>query len=302
MEVFQDRLGFDRKEKLPSKLDAFGNEIQFDVIGTTGNKENSVKDFALRLTVPFRTQKVQDDPVYKEVANLRIGIQPPAKVWNGVELNSDQYYIYSKARGKYIYDGIKFAQESEGWDGLNAGAKRLVIDSIRSEASSVADVILYGVYPDLIKERYSEDKYPLFKKFKEPTQEEVDDRLLSPKANPTIENMKPEKAPENTTKPLTKQENSDIFKPNVTFVKSDKKGFVYDPFLERVELGPDTTEEQALSVLSNSGDKKWKQANVKVKLEDGSVASVPASKISAVLSKRLKDAEELKKRLSNEVQ
>jgi len=293
MEVINDRMRFDRRELVPPKLDRYGREVTVETLGADKDATGPLA-FAARLAVPFKTKTAETDPVALEMQELRIDLAAPAKKWKGVELDSNQYYVYDKSRSQYIYNGVKYAMSFDGWKKLDPGVKRMIVDEIRAEATQSAAQILTGVYPELSKIISRPDVLPKAKKFLEKTKTEAEkEPLLDFRANPAFEKMKEER---NKT-PLTTPPKKDIIGSlGVDVIDSQNPGVTYDPITQQLTRGPGVSDEDVASLVKGK-DSKWKEQTIKVKLEDGRTVDVSADKASKIMKSKLTKARKMMEEL-----
>jgi len=306
MEVIQDRIGFDQRKKLAAKLDIFGREVPVDVWGASP-KDTGVAGYVGRMVSPFKAKDVDADPIGKELANLRVSIKPPAKRWNGTELDSEQYYVYSKAKGQYLYNGLKYIMQDPAWASTPVVTKRVIIDTLQTEASKVGDVMLVGTYPELIKQKYV-DNNSIIKKLKSPTQEQINERTFHPFTNPKLQEApKPQSAIEPAKKPvetankaLTSNTIGGITSVSgLEVLASNAPGVSYDPLTHTITRGPDVSDD-AISALVKGRNSEWENQTIKVKLEDGSTVDVPAKKAARIMKSKLKTARRLLEEYTSE--
>ena len=285
LEVFQDRLGFDQRLKVPTKLDIFGRDVKTSVIGGSGD-DNGFIAGAARMLVPFKSKNVDNDPLIKELADLRVGLATPSKRLNGVELNSEQYYVLSKARGQFIYNALKWVKQEGSWDTMSVGQKRAVFEEIKSEAGAVAEVSLAGVYPELYYKANSPEKDKTVKGFKDPTLTEMRQKPVI-SVNPVLEQ----------NKDLKSGNKYDIMG-DITITSGKSAGITFDPIMGKLTKGPDVTDEQVSNFMSKNNP-EWKDKTIKVKLEDGEYVDVPAYKAATIMRKKLNSAEKVLEELKN---
>jgi len=283
MEVIQDRIGFEAREKVPTAVDVLGFEKKIEVVGT-GKDEQGVLSFVNRMANPFAATTITNDPVKKELDNLRIAISKPSNKWKGVELTSEQLYIYSKARGQQIYDGMKWFMQSPEWAKASVPEKRLMIDELKSAAGEIADIALIGVYPEILE--LQQEKDPKMKKLLGPTREELQDKGLKP--NPDARGNKT---------PLTTPPKKDIIGSlGVDVIDSQNPGVTYDPITQQLTRGPGVSDEDVASLVKGK-DSKWKEQTIKVKLEDGRTVDVSADKASKIMKSKLTKARKMMEEL-----
>ena len=88
-----------------------------------------------------------------------------------------------------MYNSIKYAMSSPDWAKMSDGAKRVIVENIKGEASTVADMSLYNVYPDKFRQKYAPENNETMKLLKRPSQKELNERLLSPTQSPVLKNL-----------------------------------------------------------------------------------------------------------------
>lgn len=204
MEVIQDRMRFDRKELVPAKLDRYGREIPVEVLGASKDS-TGILGFAARMISPIKTKTVETDPVALEMDNLKVVLSKPSTKYKGTELNSEQFYVYDKARSQIIYDSLHYAVTSKGWAKLDVGTKREIVGEIQSEATANAGTMLLGVYPEIAKVMIRKDVNPQLKKVFGKTQSEIDAApLLDREINPAYESLKEKASPGSVSGPSGK--------------------------------------------------------------------------------------------------
>jgi hypothetical protein len=180
MEVVQDRIGFETRQKVPQKYDALGFPVIAEVAGT-GRGDDGVASAINRFINPFKAKTDTNNPVMKELENLQVSLKVPPKKWNGLELDSGQYAVLSRAQGEYTYNAINFVVSNPQWKGLNTPQKRAAIDAVTKEAGRAGGLALIATYPELLQLAKSPDNNTTMKRWFGPTNDEALDRVLHPK-------------------------------------------------------------------------------------------------------------------------
>lgn len=178
-EVIQDRLGFEARSKVPTKVDIFGRDVEVETAGFTP-EDKGISGFIGRLANPFRAMSEDGDPVAEEFYELRMRVRPPAKKWRGVELTSEQYHAISKARGKQLYDGAKELISRPNWKNLSKEQKRLLLEEVKSDATETANIIFMGAYPEVYAQTLKGKINPQTKFLISPTRSELREMSIDP--------------------------------------------------------------------------------------------------------------------------
>ena len=173
LEAIYDRARFDRGE-VPAKVNALGFESEYEVWGT-GKGDRGVLSFINRMINPFKAKTITDDKLAKSLVELRYGMSRPSKKQFGVELSSEQYYIYSKAKGTHFYNTMKWMVESPGWDKMHKGQQRKLLDWANKKAGAVGQYALLAGYPEIFGAKFRDTKN--FKNFSKATDSELEERL-----------------------------------------------------------------------------------------------------------------------------
>ena len=169
-EVIQDRIGFDLRKKVPTKLDDFGREVHTEVPGTYKGDEG-VGATINRFINPFKARSGGDDPVAAEVYELKVKLGWDTKRYKGVELDSAQQYVLRKATGQHFYNSVRHLQSLPEWKTLPKEAKRMFLDGAKENARFVGQAMLSGTYPELVRRGIMEDKDT--KRLSGPTRSEI---------------------------------------------------------------------------------------------------------------------------------
>lgn len=177
-EVIQDRVGFDARKKVPTKLDRFGREVAIEVPGSYKGDEGP-GHFVNRFILPFKAKSGANDPIANELYELGIKLNPTRKQFRDIDLDSAQAYIYNKAEGQQLYNGLKFAMSQPDWKDKSPAAKRLIVDVYKDYAAKTAQIMLVGVYPELLRRSVVENKE--LKKLTAPTRSDIR-KTLEPKS------------------------------------------------------------------------------------------------------------------------
>lgn len=170
MEVIQDRIGFEQRKKVPTKVDGFGRDVWIEVPGSYKG-DDGAGSFVNRFINPFKAKSGANDPIANELYDLGVKLTPPRKKYKDIELDSEQTYILQKASGKMFYDILKNAMASPDWKDRSPAAKRLAIDTFKQLSSQYGQTMLEGVYPELVKRSITEDSD--IKKLTAPTRSET---------------------------------------------------------------------------------------------------------------------------------
>lgn len=180
MEVIQDRLGFEARTKVPQKYDALGFPVISEVAGS-GPQDRGVADAINRFVNPFKAKTDDGDIVKHEIDNLRVKLPIAKKTWNGLDLDSGQFSVLSRATGEYTYNALKFAMSNPQWGSLNPTQKRVAIDAVTRESGKAGSLMLIATYPELLALAKSPDHNSTLKRWFGPTNDELNDNMLHPR-------------------------------------------------------------------------------------------------------------------------
>lgn len=173
-EVIQDRVGFDARKKVPTKIDGFGREVANEVPLSYKGQESAV-DFVNRFVNPFKAKSGANDPVSNELYELGIKLSPERKKYKDVELDSYQKYVYNKAEGRVLYDSLRFAMNQPNWSRLPKESRRMIIEKYKEYAGKAGQMMLLGAYPELLRQSVVENND--VKKLTAPTRSQIKESL-----------------------------------------------------------------------------------------------------------------------------
>jgi hypothetical protein len=157
MEVIQDRIGFEQRKKVPTKVDAFGRDVWNEVPGSYKG-DTGIGSVTNRFINPFKAKSGANDPVANELFDLGIKVTPTRKKYKDVDLDSEQVYVLNKAAGKMFYDFTRNAMAQPEWKSKSNVVKRLTIEAFKDASNKYGQAMLLGVYPELASRGALENK------------------------------------------------------------------------------------------------------------------------------------------------
>lgn len=149
-EVIQDRIGFEQRTKVPNRVDKLGFDVMNEVPGSY-NGEGGVLNFINRFINPFKATSGANNPITNELTELGIKLNPTRKKYKDVDLDSEQIYIYNKAEGKTMNDFLRYFHSLPQWKTIPPEVKRMMIEEAKEKSAEMAQVMLIGVYPELVR-------------------------------------------------------------------------------------------------------------------------------------------------------
>lgn len=170
MEVIQDRIGFDERKKVPTRVDAFGRDVWNEVPGSFKGEDGALSTIN-RFINPFKAKSGANDPVANQIYELGIKLTPTRKKYKDIELDSAQAYVLNKAAGKMFYDFTRNAMAKPEWKGMSNAVKRVQIELFKDVSNQYGQMMLLGVYPELARRGVVENKD--MKKLTAPTRSET---------------------------------------------------------------------------------------------------------------------------------
>lgn len=142
LQTIQSKIPF-ASEALPVRRDVFGNPVK------AGGGRLAIID-------PFNTQKVSDNPIFKEARILGVNIGLSPQTISGIKLTNSEYSQYQKVQGKILEKVLTALINNNAYKNLGATDKeKQFSNAIVQSRTQVKDVVFpamminrYGLSPD----------------------------------------------------------------------------------------------------------------------------------------------------------